>query len=486
MGFERGFMEIRRVAVPMEGVSERVRHFNEFIATLSDESAIAQAGRCMDCGTPFCSHLCPLHNVMPEVNQAVCEGDFERAFAILETTSPFPEITGRICPALCEEACTLSLIDRAVGIKSVERKVADYALNHGLMRSRSLPVRTGKKVAIVGSGPAALACALDLNRLGHSVTVYEKNAALGGLLRLGIPDFKLSKSLLDRRLESMADEGVTFVTGTYVGSPEDTPDNGVRNDATRTVTPAYLKENFDAVVLCPGSEVPRDLPLEGRNLKGVHFALEFLIAQNLENAGLTQNPIDVRGKDVLVIGGGETASDCIGTARRKGALSITQVDYHDELPGSVDKRCAWPYYRHIRRTSTSQEEGCTRLFSTSTTAFLGDEDGAVRGISTVRVTWGPHRRITPVKGTEAELKGQVVLIALGYSHPSQTLLKAFNLTPDARGNIAAPAEGRSAFYTGEPGVFAAGDGRRGQSLVVYAFAEGKACAYEVNRYLNGD
>lgn len=479
MGFERGFIDFKRIEPAHQSVPERIKHFNEFISVLPDKDAQVQAGRCMDCGIPFCSHACPLHNVMPEINQAVCEGRMSRAYELLETSNNFPEITGRICPALCEEGCTLSLIDKAVGIKSVERKISEYAFEHGLVKARRAEKLTGRKVGIVGSGPAALACAQELARLGHLVTVFEKNDSPGGLLRYGIPDFKLSKGLIDRRIRQLEQEGVTFRCSTLVGGSE--LESGVHSDAQFHISAEEMLASFDAVVLCPGSEVPRDLPLPGRDLKGIHFALEFLIAQNRENNGSGTNPIDVKGKHVIVIGGGETASDCIGTSIRKGAASVTQLDYHEKLPEQVDAFTNFPYWKAKFRTSTSQEEGCTRLFACNTTRFCGE--GTITGVDTVQVKWGPGRKITPLEGTEGHVRADVALIAMGYAHPSSALASAFGLETDRRGNIKAELSGPEAFKTSAPKVFAAGDGRKGQSLVVYALKEGRDCAAAVDQYL---
>lgn len=480
MGFPRGFIDFKRIEPQHEPVAERIHNFHEFIATLSDSEAKIQAGRCMDCGIPFCMHACPLHNTMPEFNQAACEGNFSKAFEILEVTNNFPEITGRICPALCEEGCTLSLTDKAVGIKSVERKIADYAFEQGLIKARRSRSPDGKKVAVVGSGPASLACAQDLARLGHNVTVYEKNDGAGGLLRFGIPDFKLSKTLIDRRVRQLEQEGVTFCLSTMVGKASEL-EAGIYCTATNFVSAEELMEKFDAVVLCPGSEVPRDLPLEGRKLPGIYFALDFLIAQNRENCGVEPNPIDVAGKKVVVIGGGETASDCIGTSIRKGAASVTQLDYHEKLPEKVDPFDNFPYWKQKFRTSTSQEEGCTRLFACNTERFCGTDK--LTGVDTCQVKWGPHRKITKLEGTEGHIDADIALIAMGYSHPASGLVKAFGLATDKRGNIAAPTDGDNAYVTSNPKVFAAGDGRRGQSLVVFALHEGKQCALAVDKYL---
>ena len=479
MGFARGFLEIARQDPAHEPVAVRIRHFNEFISTFSDDTAVQQAGRCMDCGIPFCSHACPLHNVMPEINQAVCEGDFARGYALLAARNNFPEITGRICPALCEEGCTLSLTDKAVSIKAIERKLADWAFDHGLIQAKTAAAASGKRVAIVGSGPAALACAQELTRLGHQVTVFEKNDKAGGLLRYGIPDFKLSKTLIDRRIRQLEREGVEFRLNTLVGGRELEP--GVCCTGKLQVNADELVQNYAAVVLCPGSEVPRDLKLPGRQLSGIYFALDFLIAQNRENDGAAPNPLEVKGKQVVVIGGGETASDCIGTAIRKGAVQVTQLDYHEKLPATVDAVDYFPYWQPKLRPSTSQQEGCTRRFACSTTRFTGK--GQVNGVDTVQVKWGPQRKITPLDGTADHIAADIVLIAMGYAHPSAALVKAFGLDCDGRGNIAAPLTGPRAFYTSRQKVFAAGDGRKGQSLVVYALAEGRQCALQVDAYL---
>ncbi|MBO8415152.1 MAG: glutamate synthase subunit beta [Proteobacteria bacterium] len=480
MGFDRGFIDFKRIEPKHQPVEERIKHFNEFISTLSDADAKVQAGRCMDCGIPFCSHACPLHNVMPEINQAACEGRFEKAYTLLEGSNNFPEITGRICPALCEEGCTLSLTDKAVGIKSVERKLADFAFEHGLVKARKAVKPSGKKVGIVGSGPSALVCAQELARLGHQVTVFEKNDSAGGLLRYGIPDFKLQKGIIDRRIRQLEQEGVSFKLCTQVGSTE-ALEAGVHSDAQHFVSADEMLAAFDAVVLCPGSEVPRDLPLEGRNLPGIYFALDFLIAQNRENNGAGLNPIDVKGLDVVVIGGGETASDCIGTAIRKGAASVTQLDYHEKLPEHVEPFDNFPYWKAKFRTSTSQEEGCTRLFACNTEKFCGKDK--LTGVDTCQVKWGPGRKITKLDGTAGHVKADIALIAMGYAHPSATLAKAFALETDKRGNLKAELSGPNAYRTSNPKVFAAGDGRRGQSLVVYAMKEGRDCAQAVHQSL---
>lgn len=507
MANERAFLEVDFVPEQHESVDSRVKHFNEFIATLSDAEAKTQASRCMDCGIPFCQHRCPLHNDMPDFNRLVAAGRWQEAYYTLSATNDFPEITGRICPALCQESCCLGLYrDKEVGIKSIERKIIEYAYANGLTQSHKEITYNGKKVAIVGSGPAALSAAMMLNRLGCRVTVFEKMDKLGGLLRYGIPDFKLSKEVLDRKIKQMMQEGITFKTSTLVlgteapaaeaaaaaaGATAPAPaielDTGIHSDHKEVVTLSALKAQYDAVVLAIGSETPRDLKLQGRELKGIHFALDFLIAQNKENQGQGLNPIEVKGKKVVVIGGGETASDCIGVAIRKGAASVTQLDYHEELPESVNVRDVWPHARHIKHTSTSQEEGCTRLFATNTTSFSGgdtsESSDRVKYVHTVKVKWGAGRKITSLKGTESKLEADVVLIAMGYSHPSLKEFEGAALERDERQNFKATTQGAQAYQSSDPQVFVAGDCRKGQSLVVYALAEGRECALSVYRHL---
>ncbi len=480
MGFDRGFIQFERIEPEHVEISERVKSFCEIYGTLPDDKAKIQAGRCMDCGIPFCMHECPLHNDMPDFNDYVSEGDYKKAYTVLSSTNSFPEITGRICPALCEEGCTLGIHRQPVGIKSIERKIIEYAFEHGYVRPFTNIKRSGRRVAIVGSGPAALAAASLLNRYGHEITVFEKMNKIGGLLRYGIPDFKLPKDILDRRLSLLEQEGIIFKTSTMVGRIKEL-ENGVHNDAVKEIDSKELLASFDAVILAPGSETPRDLKIPGRELGGIYFALDFLIAQNRENNGDCINSIDVKDKNVVVIGGGETASDCIGVSIRKGAKKVTQIDYHDELPESVDIAMAWPDWKKIKRTSSSHEEGCVRMFSTNTVEFCGKKN--VSSVKLQKVKWTAPRKFEPVDGTESTLDADVVLIAMGYAHPTGALLKAFNLESDKRGNILAATEGDEAFKTSNEKVFAAGDGRKGQSLVVYALAEGRRCAEAVNRYL---
>lgn len=480
MGISRGFLEIDFVEPRHLEVSERIRNFNEFTSTLDNQEAMAQAGRCMDCGIPFCTYRCPLRNNMPDFNQCVSDGDLAEGYRVLERTSCFPEITGRICPAPCEEGCTLGLHHRAVGIRSIERKLADYAFAHGLIRPWSSPQRSGHSVAIIGSGPAGMACAQNLARMGHAVTVFEKNERPGGLLRYGIPDFKLQKELLDRRLTQLRQEGVNFVTGCLVGEAAQL-EQGIWNDATTSIAPAALLSEHDAVVICCGCETPRDLPRTGRELGGIHFALDFLIAQNVENYDGRANPIEVRGREVVVIGGGETASDCVGTAIRKGAAGVTQIDYHERLPETVEIHAVWPGPRRVFYSTTSHEEGCTRLFAQNTLEFRGQ--GQVEAVTLQEVRWGKGREFHPVSDATTAIPCDVALIAMGYAHPGQGLVRAFGAATDARGNVAAALTGPRAFRTSVARLFAAGDGRLGQSLVVNAIAEGRDCALAVDRFL---
>ena len=483
MGYPTGFIDFERIEPPKREITERIKDYQEIYGTLNQHDGMIQAGRCMDCGTPFCMHTCPIHNDMPDINNLVCQGEFQKAYELLSQSSSFPEITGRICPALCEEGCTLGLHHKSVGIKSIERLLSEYAFDSGLVLSHAKVKPTGFKVAIIGSGPAGLACAQLLKRHGHEVVVIEKMDKIGGLLRYGIPDFKLPKGILDRRISQLKLEGIRFLTSTLVGNSLET-ENGVHSDATTLITPDTLTAEYHAIVLAPGSEVPRDLNIPGRSLSGVHFALDFLIAQNRENNGNGQNPIKVTGKDVVVIGGGETASDCIGTAIRNGASKVIQLDYHEELPEEVPVTKYWPYYRKIKRTSTSHEEGCERLFATNTTAFLGKE--RLEGVSTEQVVWGEGRHFDAIAGTKRELHADIALIAMGYAHPSERLINAFGLSLNAKGNMLSSEGLNDKYVTSNPKVFVAGDGRRGQSLVVHAIEEGRQCAQQVHHFLMTD
>lgn len=481
MGKITGFMEFERVAETAEPAPQRVKHYREFILTLTNEQAGVQAARCMDCGIPFCNTGCPVHNIIPDWNDLVYRQHWRRALDVLHSTNNFPEFTGRICPAPCEEACTLNINDDPVGIKSIEHAIIDHAWHEGWVTPRPPARKTGKKVAVVGSGPAGLACAQQLARAGHAVTVFEKNDRIGGLLRYGIPDFKLEKTHIDRRLDQMEAEGVEFCPSTFVGRAEDAAEGlSVR-------TPESLHEEFDAIVLTGGAETPRNLPIPGRELQGVHFAMEFLSQQNRVNAGETRiKQISAKGKHVIVIGGGDTGSDCVGTSNRQGAASVTQFELMPQPPESEDKDLTWPYWPLKLRTSSSQEEGCERDWAVSTTAFLG-KNGKVEKLSAVRVEWFKdtvtgQMKMREVEGSQFELKADLVLLAMGFTGPMQGVLSSFGVEADGRGNVRANTDD---YATSVPKVFAAGDMRRGQSLVVWAIREGRQAARSVDEFLMG-
>ncbi|AEV25499.1 MULTISPECIES: glutamate synthase subunit beta [Azospira] len=482
MGKPTGFMEFQRLSEAYEPVEARLKHYKEFVGHLSDADAKTQGARCMDCGIPFCNNGCPVNNIIPDWNDLVYRGNWEEAIAVLHSTNNFPEFTGRICPAPCEAACTLGINEAPVGIKSIEHAIIDKAWENGWVKPQPAKVKTGKKVAIVGGGPAGLAAAQQLARAGHDVTVFEKNDRVGGLLRYGIPDFKLEKGLIDRRMEQMQAEGVTFRTKTIVGTK--TLPAGIVNDATTVVSAEQLSKEFDAVVLTGGSEVPRDLPVPGRELKGVHYALEFLIPQNKEVAGDGKNPIRADGKHVVVIGGGDTGSDCVGTSNRHGAASITQFEVMPKPPVEENKALTWPYWPLKLRTSSSHDEGCTRDFAVSTKELIGDGNGNVKALKAVRVEWKDGKMVE-VAGSEFEIPADLVLLAMGFTNPVAGLLEAFGVDKDARGNAKATTDGAGCYATNVPKVFAAGDVRRGQSLVVWAIREGRQAAREVDAFLTG-
>ncbi len=482
MGKPTGFMEFQRLSEAYEPVEARLKHYKEFVGHLSDADAKTQGARCMDCGIPFCNNGCPVNNIIPDWNDLVYRGNWEEAIAVLHSTNNFPEFTGRICPAPCEAACTLGINEAPVGIKSIEHAIIDKAWENGWVKPQPAKVKTGKKVAIVGGGPAGLAAAQQLARAGHDVTVFEKNDRVGGLLRYGIPDFKLEKGLIDRRMEQMQAEGVTFRTKTIVGTK--TLPAGIVNDATAVVSAEQLSKEFDAVVLTGGSEVPRDLPVPGRELKGVHYALEFLIPQNKEVAGDAKNPIRADGKHVVVIGGGDTGSDCVGTSNRHGAASITQFEVMPKPPVEENKALTWPYWPLKLRTSSSHDEGCTRDFAVSTKELIGDGNGNVKALKAARVEW-KDGKLTEIAGSEFEIPADLVLLAMGFTNPVAGLLEAFGVDKDARGNAKATTDGAGCYATNVPKVFAAGDVRRGQSLVVWAIREGRQAAREVDAFLTG-
>lgn len=482
MGKVTGFLEYGRVSQSYKPVAERVKHYREFAIGLSEEDANTQAARCMDCGIPFCNNGCPVNNIIPDFNDLVYNNDWENAVKVLHSTNNFPDFTGRICPAPCEEACTLNFNSDAVGIKSIERSIIDRAWSEGWIKPQIAEQKTGKKVAIVGSGPAGMAAAQQLARAGHDVTVFEKNDRVGGLLRYGIPDFKMEKSHIDRRVEQMQAEGVTFRTSTIVAALE--KDSKVTNWATYSVSPDELKQDFDAVILCGGSEQSRDLPVPGRELDGVHFAMEFLPQQNKVNGGDTlPDQLRADGKNVVVIGGGDTGSDCVGTSNRHGAKQVVQFELLPEPPEQEDKPLVWPYWPIKLRTSTSHEEGCEREFAIATKEFIG-KDGKVTGVKTVRLEW-EGRNMKEIPGTEEIIPAELVLLAMGFVHPVKSVIDAFGVNTTQRGNIDASTD-EGGYRTNVDKVFAAGDMRRGQSLVVWAIREGRQVAREVDAYLMGE
>jgi glutamate synthase (NADPH) small chain len=478
MGKPTGFMEFKRLSEASLPVADRRKNYHEFVLHLNDEQARTQGARCMDCGIPFCTTGCPVNNIIPDWNDLVYRGNWREALDVLHSTNNFPEFTGRICPAPCEAACTLNINDDAVGIKSIEHAIIDKGGENGWVVPQPPEKKTGKKVAVVGSGPAGLAAAQQLARAGHSVTVFEKNSRIGGLLRYGIPDFKLDKRLIDWRMAQMQAEGVTFQTSVFIG--KDAPAKSTANDAKQTISPDQLLKKFDAVILSGGAEAARDLPVPGRELQGVHYALEFLIPQNREVAGDGRNPITASGKHVVVIGGGDTGSDCVGTSNRHGALSVTQFEVMPRPPEHENKSLVWPNWPMKLRTSSSHQEGAQRDWSIVTKEFIGSND-KVEKLRAVRVEW-KEGKMSEIAGTEFELKADLVLLAMGFVSPAQKVLDAFGVEKDARGNIKADTEN---YRSSKNKVFAAGDMRRGQSLVVWAIREGRQCARSVDEFLMG-
>ena len=489
MGKVTGFMEFERLEEGYKPVPERLKNYKEFVIGLDDKQAKTQAARCMDCGTPFCNSGCPVNNIIPDFNDLVYHGkagDWKEAIDVLHSTNNFPEFTGRICPAPCEAACTLNVNDNAVGIKSIEHAIIDRAWSEGWVTPIVAKHQTGKKVAVVGSGPAGMAAAQQLARAGHDVTLFEKNDRVGGLLRYGIPDFKMEKSHIDRRVEQLKAEGVKFRLGVMVGAlPKDSK---VINWAKETITPAQLNKEFDAVLLTGGAEQSRDLPVPGRELNGVHFAMEFLPLQNKVNAGdKLKDQLRADGKHVIVIGGGDTGSDCVGTSNRHGAVSVTQFEVMPQPPVEENRPMTWPNWPIKLRTSSSHEEGCEREFAISTKEFIGGtgkDAGKVTGLKTVRVEWKDGKMVE-VAGSEKILKADLVLLAMGFVSPVASILDAFGVDKDARGNAKAGTEFIGGYATNVAKVFAAGDIRRGQSLVVWAIREGRQAARAVDEFLMG-
>ena len=470
MGKVTGFLDFPRLAEGYVAPAERVKNYKEFVMHLSDEEAKTQGARCMDCGIPFCNNGCPVNNIIPDWNDLVYKQDWEGALEVLHSTNNFPEFTSRICPAPCESACTLNINSDPVGIKSIEHAIIDKAWENNWVLPQVPKNKTGKKIVIVGSGPAGMAAAQQLARVGHHVVVLEKNDRIGGLLRYGIPDFKMEKIHIDRRVKQMEEEGVVFKTNQNVGE---------------NVKPDDLIDEYDAVILAGGAEWPRDLPIPGRDLDGVHFAMDFLPLQNKVVAGdKFDDQIMATNKHVVVIGGGDTGSDCVGTSNRHGAASISQFELMPQPPENENKLLAWPYWPLKMRTSSSHEEGCDRDWSIATKSFVDDGNGKVKELIASKVKW-EDGKMMEIPGSEFKLKADLVLLAMGFISPQQKILDLFNVEKDQRGNAKADTEGKSSYATSKNKVFAAGDMRRGQSLVVWAIREGRQCARSVDEFLMG-
>jgi glutamate synthase (NADPH) small chain len=474
MADPKGFLKYERETGPYRPVEERKRDWQEVHLHLDWDNLRVQAARCMDCGIPFCHNGCPLGNIIPDWNDLVYRNRWKDALERLHATNNFPEFTGRLCPAPCEASCVLGINQPPVTIKEIEQHIIDHGFEHGYVHAEPPTVRTGKTVAVVGSGPAGLAAAQQLNRAGHTVTLFERDDRIGGLLRYGIPDFKMEKPVLDRRLEQMAEEGVIFKTGVNVGVD---------------ITAEELRAGFDAVCLTGGSTVPRDLPVPGRELRGIHFAMDYLTQQNRVNAGdeLMEERITAEGKKVIILGGGDTGADCLGTVHRQGATEVYQVELLPKPPNDRTPEMPWPNWPFILRASAAHEEGGVRDWSINTKSFSG-ENGQLKALNAVRLEWGEpgpdgRRPMNEVHGSEFAIECDLVLLALGFLHPQQEgLLNALGVEYDGRGNVKTDRD----YMTTVPGVFAAGDLRRGQSLIVWAIAEGREAARGIDEYLMGE
>ncbi|MCC5921137.1 MAG: glutamate synthase subunit beta [Cyclobacteriaceae bacterium] len=475
MGAKEGFLKYNRELPPKRAPKLRINDFKEIYEPFSEEKLVTQAARCMDCGVPFCHSGCPLGNNIPEFNDAVYNKDWKLAYDILDSTNNFPEFTGRICPAPCESSCVLGINKPPVTIENIEKNIIEEAFKRDIVQVRKPEKRLSQKVAVIGSGPSGLAAADQLNKAGYQVTVYEKNSQAGGLLRYGIPDFKLEKWVVERRINLMEQEGVSFVYNTNIG---------------KDISGAKIMEEFDAVVLACGAEKPRDLPIDGRDAKGVHFAMDFLTLQNrkVSNEWTESFDISAAGKDVIVIGGGDTGADCVGTSNRQGAESVTQIELLERPPEERSEDNPWPQWPMILRTSTSHEEGCDRKWALMTKAFVKDDEGNLCGVKTVEVEWKKDKNgkmgIKEIPNTEKVLPCQLALLAIGFEHTIyEGLVEELALARDDRGNVKAS---EVQYQTNIKKVFAAGDMRRGQSLVVWAIAEGREAAAQVDTYLSSE
>ncbi len=472
----KAFLKTKREKTPYRPVCERIKDYKEVALRRTDDQSQEQASRCMDCGTPFCHWGCPVGNYIPEWNDAVISGHWKKAIRLLSATNNLPEITGRVCPAPCEYSCVLGINDEAVTIRENELSIIEYGFEHDLIQPRPPALRTGKRAAIIGSGPAGLSCAAQLNSAGHSVVVYEKDDACGGILRYGIPDFKLEKHIIDRRLELWKQEGIEFRTRMHIG---------------KDVEIESLQEDFDAICIATGSRVPRDLPIPGRELDGIHFAMDYLIQNNRRVKGDTipqEKAIHAQGKKVVVIGGGDTGSDCVGTAHRQGASCVVQIELLPQPPECRDDTDPWPHYPMLLKTSSSHEEGGERRWAVLTKEFSG-EGGRVTKIKCGEVEFKKDPNVKAscpvmrkIEGSEFEIEADLIILAIGFLHPQQELFDALRVDKDNRKN----ARTDEAFMTSRKGIFACGDAHRGQSLIVWAISEGRRAAYHIDRYLMGE